>query len=66
MQAQRDNRRAGSSPSRTNQGAAPCQKERKAGTKKQCEFTADDLTAAVMREAAHRDRKSHHTQFNRL
>ncbi len=54
MQAQRDNRRAGGSPSRTNQGAAPRQKERRAGTKKQREFTAEDLTAAVIREAAHR------------
>ena len=47
MQADRDNRRASGSPSRTNQGAAPRAKQRKAGTKKQREFTADDLSAAV-------------------
>jgi hypothetical protein len=47
MQAQRDNWHAGGSPSRTNQGAAPRQKERKAGTKKQHEFTADDLNVAL-------------------
>ncbi|KAG0092159.1 hypothetical protein BGZ92_010663 [Podila epicladia] len=35
MQAQRDNRRAGGSPSRTNQGAVPRQKEHKAWSKKQ-------------------------------
>ncbi len=64
MQAQRDNRRAGGSPFRTNQGAAPRQKERKAGTKKQREFTTDDhLTAAIMREAIHRGRESHYTQL---
>lgn len=66
MQAQRDNRRTGGSPSRTNQGAAPRQKERKAGTKKQREFTANDLTAAVMHEAIHRARVAHHTQLDLL
>ncbi|KAG0008613.1 hypothetical protein BGZ81_003984, partial [Podila clonocystis] len=54
MQAQRDNRPVSGSPSRSNQGAAPNQKKRKAGTKKQREFTADDLNAAIMHEATHR------------
>ena len=54
MQADRDNRRASGSPSRTNQGAAPRAKERKAGTKKQREVTADDLTAAVRQSIAQR------------
>ena len=55
MQADRDNRQASGSPSRTNQEAAPRAKERKAGAKKQREFTADDLTAAVrQRIAQHR------------
>jgi transposase len=48
IQAQRDDRRASGSPSRTNQGQAPRTKERKAGTKKQRELTLDDLNAAVL------------------
>ena len=51
IQAQRDDRRASGSPSRTNQGEAPRSKERKAGTKKQHELTLDDLNAAVLRSA---------------
>ncbi|SOE63596.1 Transposase [Burkholderia sp. D7] len=51
IQAQRDDRRASGSPSRTNQGQAPPTKERKAGTKKQRELTLDDLNAAVLRTA---------------
>ncbi|KAG0277226.1 hypothetical protein BGZ96_002952 [Linnemannia gamsii] len=58
MQAERDNRSASCTPSRANQGAAPCQKKRKAGTKKQSEFTADDLTAAVMHNAVNRSSKN--------
>jgi hypothetical protein len=56
MQADRDNRRASGSPSRTNQGAAPRARERKTGTKKQREFTADDLTLAVRQGIAQRKR----------
>lgn len=51
IQAQRDDRRASGSPSRTNQGQAPRAKERKAGTKTQRELTLDDLNAAVLRTA---------------
>ncbi|WP_031358189.1 ISNCY family transposase [Caballeronia sordidicola] len=54
IQAQRDDRRASGSPSRTNQGQAPRTKERKAGTKKQRELTLDDLNAAVLRTAERR------------
>jgi hypothetical protein len=54
IQAQRDNRRASGSPSRTNQGEAPRSKERKAGTRKQRELTLDDLNAAVLRTAERR------------
>jgi transposase len=49
VQADRDNRRASGSPSRTNQGQAPKLKERKAGTKKQREITVDDLNTAIGR-----------------
>jgi hypothetical protein len=51
VQAQRDNRRASDSPSRTNQGAAPRPKMRASGTRKQRELTADDLNAIVLRTA---------------
>lgn len=54
LQAKRDNRPASGSLSRANQGTAPNQKKRQAGTKKQREFTTEDLTAAVMHIAAHR------------
>jgi len=47
LQAQRDNRRVSGSPSRTNRGAEVRSKERAPGTKKQREFTLDDLNAAV-------------------
>ncbi|ABE36568.1 Putative transposase [Paraburkholderia xenovorans LB400] len=49
VQADRDNRRASGSPSRTNQGQAPKLKERKAGTKKQREITVGDLNTAIGR-----------------
>ena len=48
IQARRDDRRASGSPSRTNQGIAVRAKERLPGTKKQREFTRDDLNAALM------------------
>lgn len=51
IQAQRDNRRAPGSPSRTNQGEAPRPKERKVGTRKQRELTLEDLNAAVLATA---------------
>jgi transposase len=54
IQAQRDDKRASGSPSRTNQGQAPRTKERKAGTKKQRELTLDDLNAAVLSTAERR------------
>jgi transposase len=47
LQAQRDNRRVSGSPSRTNRGTEVRSKERAPGTKKQREFTLDDLNAAV-------------------
>ena len=49
IQADRDNRRASGSPSRTNQGQAPKLKERRIGTKKQREITVDDLNTAIGR-----------------
>ena len=54
IQAQRDDRRASGSPSRTNQGDAPRPKERKVGTRKQRELTLEDLNAAVLRTAGTR------------
>jgi Helix-turn-helix domain len=48
IQAQRDNRRASDSPSRSNQGLAPRAKTRKSGTKKQREITLEDLNAAIL------------------
>ena len=48
IQAQRDNRRAAGSPSRTNRGIEVRKPERLPGTKKQREFTLEDLNAAVM------------------
>jgi transposase len=63
MQADRDNRRASGSPSRTNQGAEPKAKSRKPGTKKQREFTAEDLTAAVIQHASQRHAEPDVEQF---
>jgi hypothetical protein len=48
IQAQRDNRRAAGSPSRTNRGIGVRKSQRLPGTKKQREFTLEDLNAAVM------------------
>jgi hypothetical protein len=47
LQAQRDNRRASGTTSRTNRGLAVRAKDRLPGTQKQREFTLDDLNAAV-------------------
>ncbi len=58
IQAQRDNRPASGSPSRSNQGIVPNQKKRQARTKKQREFTIEDLTTAVMQVAAHRSNQN--------
>jgi transposase len=48
IQAQRDDRRIGRAPSRTNQGNEVRKPERKPGTKKQREFTQVDLEAVIM------------------
>jgi hypothetical protein len=48
IQAQRDDRRASGSPSRTNQGEAPRPKERKVGTRKQRELTREQLNEAIL------------------
>lgn len=47
IQAQRDDRRASGSPSRTNHGIAVRKPERLPGTKKQREFTQADLNQAI-------------------
>jgi transposase len=47
LQAQRDDRRASGSPSRTNHGVAVRAKQRVPGTKKQREFTREDVNAAL-------------------
>jgi transposase len=51
LQAQRDNRRASGSPSRTNQGEPVRAKARVPGTKKQREFTQADMEDAIMKLA---------------
>ena len=48
IQAQRDNRRASGSPSRTNQGQPVRAKERLPGTKKQREFTQADVEHVIV------------------
>ncbi|WP_207001726.1 ISNCY family transposase [Trinickia mobilis] len=48
IQAQRDDRRASGSPSRTNQGRPVRAKERLPGTKKQRELTQADVDAALL------------------
>jgi transposase len=54
LQAERDNRRASGSPSRTNQGEAPRPKERKVGTRTQRELTREQFNAAVLSTARER------------
>src|SRR3984885_14795133 len=54
IQAQRDDRRASGSPSRTNQGEAPRPKERKVGTRKQRELTREQLNEAILATAGMR------------
>jgi hypothetical protein len=51
VQAERDNRRAAGSPSRTNRGEEVRPKVRPTGTRKQRELTAGDLNAIVLRTA---------------
>ena len=51
LQAQRDDRRASGSPSRTNHGVPVRGKERLAGTKKQREFMQADLNEAIVQLA---------------
>jgi hypothetical protein len=48
LQAQRDDRRASGSPSRTNRGVAVRKAEPAPGTKKQREFTQGDLNAVIV------------------
>ncbi|CAB3671332.1 ISNCY family transposase [Trinickia soli] len=48
LQAQRDDRRASGSPSRTNRGVAVRKAERAPGTKKQREFTQTDLNDVIV------------------
>ena len=48
LQAQRDDRRASGSPSRTNQGVAARTKERLPGTKKQREFMQADVNEVIL------------------
>ena len=48
IQAQRDNRRASGPPSRTNRGLPVESDQRKPGTKKQREFTQDDLNGVIV------------------
>ncbi|WP_183082032.1 hypothetical protein [Paraburkholderia sp. BL23I1N1] len=51
LQAQRDDRRASGSPSRTNRGLAAERDRRKPGTKKQREFTKADVDEVIVQLA---------------
>jgi hypothetical protein len=51
IQAQRDDRRASGSPSRTNQGEAPRPKELKVGTRKLRELTREEPNEAILATA---------------
>jgi len=52
IQAQRDDRRCASMPSRTNSGAKPRLKRAEIGKKRPSKFTLDDMNDAVRRQAA--------------
>jgi hypothetical protein len=52
IQAQRDDRRCGGTPSRTNSGAKPRLARAEVGKKRPSKFTLDDLDAAVRKQAA--------------
>jgi hypothetical protein len=54
IQAQRDNRRISGSPARTNQGQPVRATERAQGTKKQREFTQDDINGVITELAQRR------------
>ncbi|RQY08305.1 ISNCY family transposase [Burkholderia stagnalis] len=54
IQAQRDNRRASGSPSRTNRGIEARQSERRPGTKKPREFTQADVEQVIVELAERR------------
>jgi hypothetical protein len=56
IQAQRDNRRISGSPARTNQGQPVRATERAQGTKKQREFTQDDINGVITELAQRRQR----------
>ncbi|MBB2932976.1 transposase [Paraburkholderia silvatlantica] len=58
IQAQRDNRRASGSPSRTNQGQLARTRERLPGTKKQREFTQADVEHVIVDLAQRRQPQS--------
>lgn len=58
LQAQRDDRRASGSPSRTNHGVAVRKPERETGTKKQREFTPADLNEVIVQLAKPKPSKS--------
>jgi hypothetical protein len=57
IQAQRDNRRASGSPSRTNQGIEVRKAERKPGTRKQREFTQADVNGVIVELAQRNEPK---------
>ena len=52
IQAQRDDRRCGNMPSRTNSGAKPRLTHADIGKKRPSKFTLDDMNAAVRKQAA--------------
>ncbi|MFL9915805.1 ISNCY family transposase [Paraburkholderia fungorum] len=52
LQAQRDDRRASGSPSRTHRGLAAGRNQREPGTKKQREFTREDVNATLTQLSA--------------
>jgi hypothetical protein len=52
IQAQRDNRRSGNMPSRTNSGARPNPKRAETSKRRPSEFTVEDMHAAMRKRAA--------------
>jgi len=52
IQAQRDDRRCGSMPSRTNSGPKPRLPRAEIGKKRSSKFTLDDMNAAVRKKSA--------------
>jgi transposase len=64
MQAQRDNRSIGTAPSRTHRGASVRAPQRASGTKKQREFTQQDMEATML--ALHERKPSARTAKGKL